>query len=79
VPSLRAEGLLALLPSDLLDGIADTPDHGCQPERNDDGSQYFHAQGIGNSCALVQPPKERVEFLGGLDRRSPCGAGSLSA
>jgi hypothetical protein len=48
VPSLRAEGLLALLPSDLLDGVAHTPDLGCQPERNDDGSQDFHAQGIGS-------------------------------
>jgi hypothetical protein len=65
VPSLRTEGLLPLLPFDRLDDPGDTPDHGYQPERNDDRSQDFHAQGIGSSSAPVQPPQERLEFLGG--------------
>jgi hypothetical protein len=65
MPSLRAEGWL--LPEVLLESAVEVPDPGKQREHDDDVSQALHARGIGSSSAPVQPPQERLEFLG-LDR-----------
>lgn len=57
LPWLRADWLLALLPSYLFD-------HGNPHEHEDDGLQDLHAQGIGSSSGPVQPllsHRRRVE------------------
>jgi phage terminase large subunit-like protein len=52
--------MLALLPSDLLDGPPKTqPDHSNQREHPYDGSQGLHAEGIGISSTSVQRGEQR--------------------